>query len=82
MLDFVSVNISSSLLVSQLPLIKPRRYSIASAPRDNTLSLIVSVVSYTTNSNQKRGLASGGLDTADIGSIIPGCIKMAKGGFQ
>ena len=34
MLEFVSITITSSLLVSQLPLIKPRRYSIASSPRD------------------------------------------------
>ena len=80
MLEFVSVNISSSLLVSQLPLIKPRRYSIASAPRDNTLSLVVGVTSYQTPSGRhKRGLASGMLETAPIGTIVPGCIKLTQG---
>ena len=80
MMEFVSINITSSLLVSQLPLIKPRRYSIASSPRDNTLSLIVGVVDYTTKDGRpKRGLASGMLATAEIGSQVAGCIKLAQG---
>ena len=80
MLEFISINITSSLLVSQLPLIKPRRYSIASSPRDNTLSLIVGVVGYTTkDGRQKRGLASGMLATAEVGSQVAGCIKLAQG---
>ena len=58
--EFVSVNINSSLLISQLSLIKPRRYSIASAPRGQTLSLVVGVVAYTTSTGRnKSGLASG-----------------------
>ena len=46
--EFVSVSINSSLLISQLSLIKPRRYSIASAPQGRTLSLVVGVVGYKT----------------------------------
>ena len=58
--EFVSVNINSSLLISQLSLIKPRRYSIASAPRGQTLSLVVGVVGYSTSTGRnKTGLASG-----------------------
>ena len=80
LLEFVSINIPSALLVSQLPLIKPRRYSIASSPRDNTLSLIVGVVEYNTrDGRQRRGLASGMLATAEIGSQVAGCIKLAQG---
>ena len=80
MLEFVSINISSALLLSQLPLVKPRRYSIASAPRNNTLSLIVGVASYTTPSGRhKLGLASGMLEAAPLGTDIRGCIALAKG---
>ena len=50
------------------------------SPRDNTLSLIVSVVDYTTkDGRRKRGLASGMLATAEIGSQVAGCIKLAQG---
>ena len=80
MMEFVSVSVSSSLLVSQLPLIKPRRYSIASSPRDHRLSLIVGVVEYSTrDGRQKRGLASGMLATAEIGTQLAGCIKLTQG---
>ena len=58
--EFHGVNINSSLLISQLSLIKPRRYSIASAPSGQTLSLVVGVVGYTTPTGRnKTGLASG-----------------------
>ena len=80
--EFVSVNINSAVLISEMPLIKPRRYSIASAPRDNTLSLIVGVVNYKTPSGrEKRGLTSGFLETADMGTLLPGCTKLSKGGL-
>ena len=80
MLEFVSLSLPSSLLVSQLPLIKPRRYSIASSPRDNTLSLIVGVVEYhTRDGRHKVGLASGMLASAEIGSQLAGCVKLAQG---
>ena len=80
--EFVSVNINSAVLISEMPLIKPRRYSIASSPRDNTLSLIVGVVNYKTPSGrEKRGLTSGFLETADIGTLLPGCTKLSKGGL-
>jgi len=77
--EFVSVNINSALLVSQLSLIKPRRYSIASAPRGQTLSLVVGVVRYQTPTGRpKAGLASAMLETVPVGSNIPGYIKYAK----
>jgi len=77
--EFVSVNINSSLLISQLSLIKPRRYSIASAPRGQTVSLVVGVVGYTTPTGRnKSGLASGMLNTAEVSTSIPGYVKYAN----
>ena len=65
MAEFVSVNINSSILASQLDIIKPRKYSIASTPESkevvgHDLSLIVGVLKYQTETGrEKMGLTTG-----------------------
>ena len=77
--EFDSVNINSSLLLSQLSVIKPRRYSIASAPSGQTLSLVVGVVRYETPTGKPMaGLASAMLETVPVRTVVPGYVKYAK----
>lgn len=75
--QFPSVKISSATLASQVGVMKPRKYSIASAPTGHhDLSLVVGVVRYsTTTGRDKRGLATGMLDTVALPSTIPGYIS-------
>jgi sulfite reductase alpha subunit-like flavoprotein len=53
--EFPSVKLDAALIVSQLPLLKPRFYSIANSPLvdPNQIDLTVAVVSYRT-----QGLAT------------------------
>ena len=62
--------------------IKPRKYSIASAPAldtektDNSLSLIVAVLEYSTETGRvKRGLNTGMLETMSLDTRVLGSIK-------
>ena len=90
--EFHSIKINSAILASQLTTIKPRKYSIASAPplikdperNDNNLSLIVGVLKYTTETGRvKGGLATGMLETVDLNTRVLGSIKNAnKSNFQ
>ena len=80
--EFSSVNISSALLASQLMIIKPRKYSIASAPNTRTttgegnVSLVVGVLQYTTDTGRmKRGLATGMLQSMDLNTRVLGSIR-------
>ena len=63
--EFSSVNIQSSILASQLDIIKPRKYSIASSPEakevvGHDLSLVVGVLKYKTETGrEKMGLTTG-----------------------
>ena len=67
--------------------IKPRKYSIASAPginldtekTGNNLSLIVGVLEYSTETGRiKRGLTTGMLDTMPLNTRLLGSIKNAN----
>ena len=67
--------------------IKPRKYSIASAPginlepekTGNALSLIVGVLEYTTETGRvKRGLTTGMLETMSLNTRLIGSIKNAN----
>ena len=71
--EFVSINITSPILASQLGIIKPRKYSIASTPIQpisegsapvqpfiNNVSLVVGVAQYQTETGRaKKGLTTG-----------------------
>lgn len=75
------------MLASQLGTIKPRKYSIASAPTSEdqkTVSLIVGLVEYQTETGRpKRGLTTGMLDSVAIQTRILGSIKNAhKSNFK
>ena len=72
------------MLASQLMTIKPRKYSIASAPglsldtekTGNNLSLIVGVLEYNTETGRvKRGLTTGMLETMSLNTRVLGSIK-------
>ena len=79
LVDFGSVSINSATLVSFLSVIKPRRYSIASCPQGQNLSLVVGVVEYHTKDGRlKKGLATGNLNEMDAKTSIPGFIKYAN----
>ena len=75
------------MLASRLTTIKPRRYSIASAPsinldtekEGNSLSLIVGVLEYNTETGRvKRGLTTGMLETMSLNTRVLGSIKNAN----
>jgi len=77
--QFSSISINSSTLLGYLTTIKIRRYSIASSPQGQNLSLVVGVVEYQNKSGQtKRGLATGNLNNMPLQSTIPGFIKYAN----
>merc|ERR1712013_359917 len=79
LVDFGSVSINSATLVSFLSVIKPRRYSIASCPQGQNLSLVVGVVEYHTKDGRlKKGLCTGNLNEMDVKTSIPGFIKYAN----
>ena len=82
--EFYSININSAVLASQLMTIKPRKYSIASAPglsldtenTGNSLSLIVGVLEYNTETGRvKRGLTTGMLETMSLNTRLLGSIR-------
>ena len=82
LMEFSTVNIPSAVLASQLILLKPRKYSIASAPdlRDSTaetsVSLVVGVLQYTTDTGRrKKGLTTGMLESVDLNTWVLGSIK-------
>jgi len=77
--DFGSVSINSATLVGYLTVIKPRRYSIASSPQGQNLSLVVGVVEYHTKDGRlKKGLTTGNLNEMEVKTSLPGFIKYAN----
>ena len=71
--DFESVSINSATLVGYLTVIKPRRYSIASAPKGENLSLVVGMMEYKTKTGHyKKGLATGNLNDMEIRCLTCG----------
>ena len=77
MKDFESIWINSATLIGYLTVIKPRRYSIASSPKERSLSLVFGTVEYKTKSGlNKKGLASStNLNDMEIQTAVPGFIK-------
>ncbi|KAG1929953.1 nitric oxide synthase 2b, inducible [Pimephales promelas] len=82
--EFSSVELSAEFLLSQLPLLKPRLYSISSSPdlHPQELHLTVAVVSYHTQEGkgpQHFGLCSAWLNTIEEGHMVPCCVHSSDG---
>uniref|UniRef100_A0A8C1QE98 Nitric oxide synthase, inducible n=1 Tax=Cyprinus carpio TaxID=7962 RepID=A0A8C1QE98_CYPCA len=74
--EFSSLDLSAAFLLSQLPLLKPRLYSISSSPdlHPQELHLTVAVVSYYTQEGKGPlhfGLCSTWLNTIKEGDMVP-----------
>ncbi len=68
--EFPSLKLSASFLMSQLPKLKPRFYSISSSPKyvSNDIHLTVGVVEYKNKNDQiSYGVCSKWLDELEIG---------------
>merc|ERR1719186_1832732 len=79
---FPSVKICSATIISHLPTIKPRRYSIASTAEweGSEVGLVVGVVDYLHKSGKHRfGLATGNLANYTVGSVLPGFLRSETG---
>ncbi|XP_072547840.1 nitric oxide synthase, inducible-like [Salminus brasiliensis] len=84
--EFPSLEISAAFLLSQLPLMKPRLYSVSSSPDlyPNELHLTVSVVNYRTQGGHgplHHGVCSTWLNTLKEGQMVP-CFIHGSSGFH
>uniref|UniRef100_A0A8B9Q4P0 Nitric oxide synthase, inducible n=1 Tax=Apteryx owenii TaxID=8824 RepID=A0A8B9Q4P0_APTOW len=84
--EFPSAEVSTSFLLTQLPLLKPRYYSVSSCcdmtPRE--IHLTVAVVNYKTRGGQgplHHGVCSTWLNTIAVSEIVP-CFVRSTNGFQ
>ncbi|NXG34768.1 NOS2 protein, partial [Dromaius novaehollandiae] len=84
--EFRSAEISTSFLLTQLPLLKPRYYSVSSScdmtPRE--IHLTVAVVNYKTRGGQgplHHGVCSTWLNTIAVNEVVP-CFVRSANGFQ
>ena len=78
MVLFPSVKICPATLISNLPIIRPRRYSIASNPASGSFQakLVVGVVDYFHKTGTRRfGLASGHLLDTEVGGNVFGFVR-------
>ncbi|XP_060753750.1 nitric oxide synthase 2b, inducible [Neoarius graeffei] len=84
--EFPSLELSAAFLLSQLPLLKPRLYSVSSSPDlyPHELHLTVSVVNYRTqdgNGPLHHGVCSTWLNTLKEGQTVP-CFVHGSSGFH
>nr|AAX85386.1 inducible nitric oxide synthase form A [Carassius auratus] len=84
--EFSSLELSAAFLLSQLPLLKPRLYSVSSSPdlHPQELHLTVAVVSYYTQEGKGPlhfGLCSTWLNTIKEGDMVP-CFAHSSDGFH
>uniref|UniRef100_A0A3P8YK34 Nitric oxide synthase n=1 Tax=Esox lucius TaxID=8010 RepID=A0A3P8YK34_ESOLU len=84
--EFPSLEPSSEFLLSQLPVLKPRLYSISSSPQlhPNELHLTVTVLNYHTQEGQgplHHGVCSTWLNTINEGDLVP-CFINSSNGFH
>ncbi|XP_051525726.1 nitric oxide synthase 2a, inducible [Myxocyprinus asiaticus] len=83
--EFPSLKVPAAFLLSQLPLMKPRLYSVSSSldRHPNELHLTVSVVEYHTQGGQgpRHGTCSTWLNTIKRGHVVP-CFVHRSGGFH
>ncbi|XP_015684786.1 nitric oxide synthase, inducible-like [Protobothrops mucrosquamatus] len=82
--EFSSIRISTSFLLSQLPLLKPRYYSISSSQdwEPQGLHLTVAVVTYRSRNGKgpvHHGVCSTWLNTMDLKKTMPCFIRSADG---
>ncbi|XP_019401132.1 PREDICTED: nitric oxide synthase, inducible [Crocodylus porosus] len=84
--EFPSIKVSTPFLLTQLPLLKPRYYSISSSqdmsPRE--IHLTVAVVNYRTKDGQgplHHGVCSTWLNTINLSETVP-CFVRSAAGFQ
>ncbi|XP_046333206.2 nitric oxide synthase, inducible-like [Haliotis rufescens] len=77
---FPSLRVPASLLVTQLPLLKQRYYSISSSPdaHPDEVHATVAVLKYTTEGGiEHEGVCSGWLNKLEVGQVIPCAIRAA-----
>ncbi|KAM6460454.1 nitric oxide synthase, inducible isoform 1-T3 [Liasis olivaceus] len=84
--EFPSIRISTSFILSQLPLLKPRYYSISSSQdwEPQELHLTVAVVTYRSRNGKgpvHHGVCSTWLNTIALNKTIP-CFIRSAGGFR
>uniref|UniRef100_A0A8B9LBP6 Nitric oxide synthase, inducible n=1 Tax=Astyanax mexicanus TaxID=7994 RepID=A0A8B9LBP6_ASTMX len=84
--EFPSLEVSAAFVLSQLPLMKPRLYSLSSSPdlHPNELHLTVSVVNYRTQDGKgplHHGVCSTWLNTLKDGHTVP-CFIHGSSGFH
>ncbi len=76
--EFPSLRPNASLLMTQLPKLQPRFYSISSSPKivADDIHITVGVVEYKTQNNTYHyGVCSKWLDELDIGEIVPTFVR-------
>ena len=77
--EFPALKLSASFLMSQLPKLKPRFYSISSSLKyvANDIHLTVGVVEYKNQNNKMSyGVCSKWLDELKIGEKVPTFVRM------
>ncbi|XP_062409058.1 nitric oxide synthase, inducible-like [Sardina pilchardus] len=84
--QFPSVELTATFLLSQLPLLKPRLYSVSSSPElcPGELHLTVTVVNYHTQDGHgplHHGVCSTWLNTIKEGDLVP-CFLHSSEGFR
>uniref|UniRef100_A0A3B3TMJ4 Nitric oxide synthase n=1 Tax=Poecilia latipinna TaxID=48699 RepID=A0A3B3TMJ4_9TELE len=84
--EFPSIQMPSTLLLTQLPLLQPRYYSISSSPDmySGEIHLTVAVVSYHTRGGQgpiHHGVCSSWLNRIEKGEMVP-CFVRSAPSFQ
>uniref|UniRef100_A0A8B9J8A4 Nitric oxide synthase n=1 Tax=Astyanax mexicanus TaxID=7994 RepID=A0A8B9J8A4_ASTMX len=84
--EFPSLEVSAAFLLSQLPLMKPRLYSVSSSPdlHPHELHLTVSVVNYRPQDGKgplHHGVCSTWLNTLKEGHLVP-CFIHGSSGFH
>ncbi|XP_076435250.1 nitric oxide synthase-like [Babylonia areolata] len=80
--QFPSLKVPPSLLMTQLPLLQQRFYSISSSPMEcvGEIHATVAVVKYRTQNGTgplHEGVCSGWLNRCDLGAIIPCAVRAA-----
>ncbi|XP_013404057.1 nitric oxide synthase, salivary gland-like isoform X2 [Lingula anatina] len=77
---FPSIRLPASFLLTQLPLLMPRFYSISSSPElhKGEVHLTVAVVEYRTKGGAvRKGVCSSWFDTMAIGCVVPAYVRPA-----
>ncbi|XP_070205997.1 nitric oxide synthase-like [Littorina saxatilis] len=80
--QFPSLKVPPSLLMTQLPLLQQRFYSISSSPMEcvGEIHATMAVVKYRTQNGagpEHEGVCSGWLNRCDIGAIVPCAVRAA-----